>query len=256
MGRGSRIRIQENNGVIVATPAQAAAEINQQRKPGETSLLTPPSASYFLEGIDKKIAELNSDLIKNSSNEIHVMFDIDSTLYAITDAMRIIGKHHTLLPERIKKYSDLYELSSAEAIYESCRIDTMRQMGLMPGAISAIKKLEEHGVQIHYLTHRPDVLHDETKLFLEEEGIEIGPFFCDLEINKISYCLENDIRYIVDDKPDTIKEAVKNRISAHSIAWQYNSYTLKECNIAPTKNWFELLDSMMKTMEAHLRQEQ
>lgn len=254
MGRGSRT--EENSGLVIATPSQAADEIRHKRNPGEISLLTPLSASYYLKNIDKKIATLNNDLLKNTSSQIHLMIDLDSTLYAIADAMRIIGKHDHILPENIKQYNDLYALSSAEAIYESCRIETMRQMGLMPGAIQAVKKLEEHGVQIHYLTHRSNDLHNETKQFLEEEGLKVGPFFCDLEIDKISYCLENNIRYIADDKPDTIEKAIKNKISAHSIAWQYNNSTLKAHNIALTKNWFELLDSIMKTMEADLRGEQ
>ena len=250
MGRGHRTKGAAKSIVTNSNVLRNSLEDNyRSRKPGEISYLLPRSAPFFLPYFDIKIRCIDKTNIKNSSNPEKIMVDIDSTLYPLMYAMRLINGHDHIIPERIYEYNDLYHMSSAEAIHESCEIDTMRQIGLIPGALSAVHKMQDHNLELHFLTHRHESLSDETRNFLVEEGIDVEHFECDLKVAKIPYCQERGISHIIDDKPLTLEEAVSTGIEAHTLAWQYTSQVSKTHGIPVTHNWYDLLQSVLDRIE-------
>lgn len=251
MGRGNRTKSTTKS--IVSNPNVLRNNLEdhyRSRKPGEISYLLPRSAPFFLPDIDNKIRSIDRPAIKKAEIPEKIMVDIDSTLYPLMYAMRLINGHNHIVPERIYDYNDLYHISSAEAIHESCGIDTMRQIGLIPGALSAVHKMQEHNLELHFLTHRATSLGEETRGFLVEEGIEVEHFECDLTFAKIPYCNEHGISQIIDDKPVTLDEAKASNIGAHTLAWSYTSEISREHGIPVTHNWYDLLNSVFDTIES------
>jgi uncharacterized HAD superfamily protein len=119
-------------------------------------------------------------------------------------------------------------------------LETMRSVGLFPGAIEATNNLRNHGFKIHIVTHRHPDYSSSTQTYLSEQNIAFDYFICDYHVDKLEYCKQQDVSLLIDDHPQLLQEALENGLTAMTLLWPYNKEIVQQHNIYHSDNWLEL----------------
>ena len=178
-----------------------------------------------------------------SSTQRGLACDLDSTLWPFNDALREAGGGAVSVDEWLG-WSQLVELCggermATEAFERAQGYDSMRRFGLFTGVRETFAALEEGGVRVVVVTNRSRRLADDAARFLTQAGLRCS--VCALSPSeRISFCLEQGIRVIVDDRPQTLESAHDAGLTAIALRYPYNGSVVDRLRLPHATEWSEL----------------
>jgi len=176
-----------------------------------------------------------------------IMVDIDDTLYPATDLWTAIFRaqagvdigpklrwsfwQHHLRPEE-------FGAMIREHFHAPGRI---RANVPYAGAGVSLRTWAGRGVQIHIVSHRDPNTTRTTRSWLRDHELPYHKTIFAFDVDKVAYCLANDISLLIDDKAATLEAAVAAGLQAATIIHPWNSVTLREHpEIIRGVDWYEL----------------
>lgn len=218
----------------------------------ETVLAAPRS------DIDRRIADLTVPALlpvpEAPGEARQVLCDVDSTVFELLKAMSLqpggervdIAACHDwdALPDMCGGVPEMLELFD-----KAMTLESMREVGLFPGAASANRCMYAHGVRVHFATIRHPRLGPDTEHFLRECGLRFESFHCDLKLDKVALCKELGIETMLDDQPETLEAAHAAGIAPLALRHPYNDQTLRDLGTHHAgDDWFTLTVETLETV--------
>jgi uncharacterized HAD superfamily protein len=202
--------------------------------------------------IEQMIDGLNYQYLNNQENNNQhrkIMLDLDATLYPLMTAMNRFPGGEKCLIENCHSWDQLTDLCGGEQqmftlFQQAMKIETMRSVGLFPGAIAATNNLRKHGFEIHLVTHRHPDYSQDTFDYLNEQNLAFDHFVCDYQVDKLNYCKQQQIHLLVDDHPQLLQEASKQGLTAMTLLWPYNKTAVNNHQISHGSDWLELVKAI------------
>jgi len=106
------------------------------------------------------------------------------------------------------------------------------------GAAETVNGWHAAGHFIHITSHRADVAHEATALWLEAIGLAHNELYCSFD--KLSRCREIGIELLVDDSPVNLAGAVQCGIAGATILHPWNAEAVAEHGVIAARDWPEL----------------
>jgi phosphoglycolate phosphatase-like HAD superfamily hydrolase len=183
--------------------------------------------------------------------------DIDSTVFDFHRAVALLPDAGT---QHIRAQDDLFygwladELGGQDNLAAMFKqiftYDHMRQVGLLPGAAKHINALHDDGAHAYVMTRRDNVFAADTLRFLTDEGLRFDGFACENPFDKVARCQQLGIDVIVDDHPDTIREAHHAGLHVLTLRYPFNAAVVDELGIAHADTWDELAPMLADALAA------
>ena len=183
-----------------------------------------------------------------------ICIDLDDTIWEFHKPFfefynSIKGTSFTYEDYFIYSLGDFFGISREEEIklfedYEST--PNFSKPLFLEGFIDSLDFLVEN-FEIHFVTARHEGIKKETEEILKENfDFDFHVFFTrDLNHNEIKtkakYCLENEIKLIIEDKLETVEECVLNGMKGILIDRPWNQKENLDEKIIRVKNWEEIL---------------
>lgn len=172
-----------------------------------------------------------------------IVCDLDSTLWPFNDALREVGGNAASANEWLG-WDELTELCgderlAIEAFERAQGYDSMRRFGLFPGVSETFAALADRGVRVIVVTDRSRQLADDAARFLVQAGLR-SPLHALSPAGRISFCLEQGIRVIVDDRPGTLEAAHEAGLTAIALRYPYNGTVVDRLGVPNATAWPEL----------------
>lgn len=241
-------------------------KIQRIRTTANSPILYPPRPNIAPKEITKMLSGLESKLILDYkdnpqfASQRQVMLDIDSTIYALVDAMALLPGGEACSAYKCATWDALPNLCGGvekmlDLIDQAHRFEHMRKIGLMPGAKEAANILRDHGISIHMVTHRNPELIGDAQQFLKEEDFPHDSLICDHDADKVAICTEQRISVLIDDHPEILAAADKSGMSALTIHYPYNNKIIQNRDLNYAAHWGELGPQVLGAVEAQIRKE-
>lgn len=182
--------------------------------------------------------------------------DLDSTLWPFNDALRGVGDGASPEDDWLG-WGELVRLSGSEraaavAMERAQSYESMQRFGLFVGVRETFAALRRDGVRIVVATDRPPRLADDAARFLAEAGLECSVYAL-TPSERISYCLRQGIRVLVDDRPETLAAAHDAGLAAVALRYRYNEDVLSLLRLPHADAWPELASVISDVLEAEYR---
>jgi hypothetical protein len=171
-----------------------------------------------------------------------VAVDLDDTLWDFFGAVANVPGCPPITREQHTRWETLPDLLGGvrrmkEIFNGAFTAEALLEQGLFEHAEEAFAQLQEHGVKLTVLTHRPAWSITAARKALAELGlVDVRVVGCRSD-RKVAYCIEHGIDVLVDDHPLTQVEAVAAGIKVYSFRYEYNRGAK---GVRFVKSWSEL----------------
>jgi phosphoglycolate phosphatase-like HAD superfamily hydrolase len=199
--------------------------------------------------ITLKLEHRNADTCSmnaTSPSSDKIMLDFDSTVFRLLDAMQLIPGGERVKYEDCPTWEYLMHLCGPEAhpdgspvtdaerlqfmldlFAEAMKLEHMHQLGadgVFEGCREALADLTARGVEILVVTDRPAELIEGTAQFLRDHDLPFDEIHRVSGRDKTQWCIDNGVRVMVDDHPDTLTEAIGAGLTGLSLSHLYNRH--------------------------------
>jgi uncharacterized HAD superfamily protein len=115
------------------------------------------------------------------------------------------------------------------------------------GAPETIRRWHDQGIEIHIVSDRDPSSANVTGEWLQHNGIPYDHLICQYSIDKVEYAVEHGIGLIIDDRPDTIEDAVAASIPAATLIYPYNQHVVeRNQRVIAAETWPKLATQIEK----------
>lgn len=169
-----------------------------------------------------------------------VAVDFDSTIYDLTACLaRLSGDTRHLNPtdwdhcRTVCGSDEAFEILLAEAI----KLDAMLDHIPFIGSIEELRFLQQKGFEVAIISDRPEHNQYDVGAYLKYYGLEVERIFLMRGAEKVSWCLKNGARLLVDDRPSTLEESVNRGLPVASLRHGYNADVIEMYGIPHGYTW-------------------
>lgn len=188
------------------------------------TLTTQPVRPYF-----KGMSAASPEPIES------ILVDIDSTLYDSDPLfIKYLEQRHGIVLPHIERWDFWRDHISAEAFTALIKESYHSKEEILaaipyPGAVEAITSWHRAGARIHVVSDRnPRRTGAHTRSWLAAIGLPYTELVMRSPIDKVAYAHAKGIGLVIDDKPDTLRQAVDSGLAAATILHIYNNEVLAE----------------------------
>lgn len=122
-----------------------------------------------------------------------------------------------------------FDYLGLEVMERARSLKLIREIGLFPGFVSTMKKLQEWGFQPTILSHNSEETLKNLNIILKEEGLELECLRARPK-DKIQWCKDNQAAGLIDDAPETIQLAEDAGITSFTFRYPYNAKVIDATN--------------------------
>jgi hypothetical protein len=169
-----------------------------------------------------------------------IAIDIDSTLHHYWDQFAAAAKRRfgVDLPYEQQVTWHIAQLRPEQV--KACITETHAESNVLraepyPGAVDAIRRWREQGHFIHITSHRADVAHGATSLWLERIELPYDELYCSFD--KVTRCREIGIDVLIDDSPVNLQAALEHGITAATLLHPWNRELVEEEDVIAADDW-------------------
>lgn len=123
--------------------------------------------------------------------------------------------------------------------------EAILRFGLYPGALTGVRRLQGHGLEVHVVTRRSHASAAPTAVALAALGLTFDGYAAAPDLDKTAWCLENEVGIVLDDKPSTMREAAGAGLAVRSLRWSYNRELEGVPGIGLASDWAELAEQVI-----------
>jgi hypothetical protein len=135
-----------------------------------------------------------------------------------------------------------------EVLAEALTYETMRGVGLYLDFAPAMESLRAQDVEPILMTDRPTEAIRDVRRILDDYGLSWLSVQKATPEQKISFCLEQGLRVIVDDHPETIEAAQSAGLRALSLRFPYNRDMIERLGVVNAPDWSTLEVLLLKEL--------
>lgn len=127
--------------------------------------------------------------------------------------------------------------------------NVLEECSMLPDANKIIKKLQEEGNTIHFITARlMNIKNCDTEQITIRSLKKYNIPYDSLNLNvsdKLTFCKENNIELLIEDSYETCKEVINNGIKAIMMKTKMND-SIEDNEITKAYNWNEIYNQINK----------
>lgn len=230
-----------------ATDALRAAHI--------TELSTRPS----LERVEaaRKLLQLHRHN-ETLAQERQLLLDFDSTVYPLLSAMERHPLARGVSYESVQSWGGLIDDCGgrerlAAVLDDVLAYEWMREHPPFDGVQEAMERMRSDGVRVRVVSDRSPHLREHVQRYLDDHQIHYDSVLCQSGIDKINWCVANQVTTAVDDNPNFLAATRAAGISALSLSFIYNREALIEHSHPHAEDWVSLADHLSCVLAANVQ---
>ena len=182
---------------------------------------------------------------------MRITIDIDSTLHHYWDVLSEAARNRfgIELPYDEQLTWGITRLKPEQL--ELCIAETHCAEAILagrpyPAAVETVNRWKRAGHFIQITSHRSPDAHDATAQWLAQIGLEHDELHC--SDDKVARCRELGIELLIDDAPDTIREAIDHGLMAATLLHPWNEDVVAEEGVLAAPDW----PTLAALLEEHL----
>ncbi len=190
-------------------------------------------------------------------SRLNVAVDVDETLYPFNTQVsrlseRITGRHLTLDEVYASWFAvrDLVGQERRDALFAAAGTrEAMIEGGVIPGAAEGVAALVEAGARIIVMTARGAHNGQDVVDYLAHFDIPYHELYVGTMASKVPLMIERDVKLMVDDSPQTMREAIRAGIVTSGLVYPYNSETTRRFPVIASRTWDGITPRLVEAVE-------
>lgn len=202
----------------------------------------------------ERVAAARSLLQSHKRNELlasqrQLLLDFDSTVYPLINAMGSHPLSRGASYENVTHWDGLIDLCGSRekmmaAFDEVFAYDWMRDHPPFDGVKEAMERMRDDGVTVRVVSARSARFEDDVRQYLDQYQIHHDSVLCRVPIDKIAWCLENEVTTAVEDDPGFISRSRAAGITTLGLRFIYNEDALADHSHHHADEWEILSDQL------------
>lgn len=171
---------------------------------------------------------------------MRIAIDIDSTLHHYWDQFSLVAarRFDVELPYEGQTTWGITRLEPQqvhECITETHGDELVAAAVPYEGAVDTVNSWHSAGHFIHITSHRAEIAHSATALWLEAIGLAHDELYCSFD--KLSRCREIGIELLIDDSPVNLAGAAEAGIAGATILHPWNAEVVDDHGVVAARDW-------------------